>query len=90
MNGEKVVGLLGRPVPVPKGEPVPEIVEMLEWALNEARNGNMRAAGLAYAIHDLTSSPMAFARFFAAPGEGQLLENAVMVLFRWVGRWLDE
>lgn len=87
---DKVVGLLGRPVPIPKGEPVPEIVKMLEWALNEASNGNMTAVGLAYVIHDGTASPMRWAQFFAASGDGCLLENAVMTLFRAVGKWLDE
>jgi hypothetical protein len=88
MSG-KVVGFLGQLVPVPDGEPVSEIVKMLEWALVEARNGNMRAVAIAYVIHDGTASPMTASQFYAVSGNGRYLENAVMMLVRAVGNWLD-
>lgn len=42
----KILGLNGKPVVPQPAQPVPEIVTMLEQALNEARSGELRSAGL--------------------------------------------
>ena len=86
----KVVPLWGCSVPTPHGEPVPAIVEELEKALNEARNGNMRAFALCYVVDDGTAAKILESRFAAVAGAWRDLWFEFGALHRKLGKAIDE
>lgn len=86
----KVVPLPGYTVPEPRGEPIPCIVEELEKALNEARNGNMRAFALCYVVDDGTAAKILQSRFAAAAGAWRDLWFEFGALHRRLARAIDE
>lgn len=87
---EKVVGLRGRPLAFAIGEPVPLVVDLLEWALAEAKSGNMRAVAMVWVIDDKSPSPLVGNGFEVEDGRGRHLDSAVHELTRRVERWIDE
>lgn len=80
----------GHAVPTPHGEPIPYIVEELEKALVEARNGNMRAFALCYVVDDNTAAKILQSRFYAAAGAWRDLWFEFGALHRRLGRAIDE
>ena len=56
---EKVVALPGYSIPTPQGEPVPEIVMVLEDLLQRANSGGMRAFAFSW-VEDAPSERMTF------------------------------
>lgn len=58
MSDKKVVAFAGCTIPHVAGEPVPEIVELLETALEEARQGQLRGLAICKVIEDGTDAPI--------------------------------
>lgn len=50
---KNIVSLTGGPIPGQKA-PIPDVVEMLEWALQLARDGELNGLAIAYQFHDGT------------------------------------
>ena len=65
-----VTALPGFSVPSPKGEAIPEIVELCEELLRMAKDGDLRALAAAYVIKDTSTAPIFGRR--AAWGAGTL------------------
>lgn len=87
---KKVVSISGGEVTAFRGEPVPKVIEDLEWALREAKSGNMQGLAMAYVIADGTGCPITSGVFAHAQGSGRLLDSAIHGLQRSFGRYLDE
>lgn len=90
MASENVIPMPGFSLPDPFGEPVPDIVAQLEWALAEAKSGNFRACAIAFVLDDGTQSPHTSYKMCISPGNGRYLENSINRLSRAMGRWLDD
>lgn len=90
MTDSKVVPMRGYDLPAPYGEPVPVIVEELEKALNEARNGNMRAFALCYVLDDGTAAKVLHSHFAAVPGAWRDLWFEFSALHRRMAKVIDE
>lgn len=85
----KVVTLGGHKAYLP-GEPVKEIVDLLEKALEQARSGNMRAVALAFVLCPDTSYPIIDGDFWADACRGRDLYASIGQLTRRIERWLDQ
>lgn len=72
---------------IPRQDAVPEIVEILELALEQARDGQLTAIGLI----KVKRQPMAFAQcYHTEPGTSHTFASGVMSLFHRVGSALNE
>lgn len=71
------------------GEPIPKLIEELEWALKEAKSGNMQGLAMSYVICDGTACPMTECLYVHARGTARLLDSAIHLLQRKFGRYID-
>lgn len=85
----EVTALPGYKIPTPRGSPNEDIVGDLEWALDSARSGQLRACAIIYVFDDGTPYPHTSYRYSASYGEGHWLENALMRFVRAFGKWMD-
>ena len=85
----KVISFNGTPLPIPKGEAIPEIVEILEGMLTQAKTGEIRALAVSIVVHDCTDCPLLINKFHANTGCASDLESALMRLVRRYSAWLD-
>ena len=84
-----IIGLRGAAIPVPRGEPVEDVVEDLKWVLTEAESGNIRACAIAYVLDDGTDYPHTSYRFSGSAGQMHWLENALQRMIRAFNKWMD-
>lgn len=75
----KVVSLHGGAVQTPYGEPVAEIIDLLEEALADARSGRVRAIGICYSLEDGDPQPLVKTCWHNEP---RTLPNLLLALTR--------
>lgn len=71
----------------PRPDPSPEIIEMLEWALQQAREGQLIGLGLVKVSRD----PVMFAQeYHTEPNSSHSLAAGVMSLMHSIGAALND
>lgn len=89
MSEAKVVSFNGCQIPVPHGEPIENIIEVLEKALIEARNGNLRAFAIVQIIEDGTELANCSHDFYSISGKWRDLWAEFGRLERALGKTMD-
>ncbi len=84
----KVVGFRGAKAYAP-GEPISEVVQIIEAALEEAKSGNVRAVAITYVIACDTSAPVLCEGFWGESGRARELYMGMGKLMRRIERWID-
>ena len=85
-----VVTMPGLNDPAVPGEPVVEVVAVLEHYLERAQRGEVTAVGIATVISDGTPIPYTSTAFKRASGTVYILESAINRLKRTFDDYLDE
>jgi hypothetical protein len=84
----KILTLYGENLWLP-GEPIVNLVALLERALAEAKSGNMRACAMAWTIDDGSNQPIRFDEFAISSGHWASLWTAYCRLGRRIAKEID-
>lgn len=89
MSAEKVVALPGYSVPVPQGQPVANVVAILQEFLDKANAGLVVAVAVAVVLKPDTSGEMIQNDFTASCGQSWNLESSINSMVRKFAKVID-